>query len=80
EVPPNSTVVGVPGRVVLSPEAKKRMDLEHGHLPDPQAKAITCLFEQVMALEKKVQEQNQELQALRVRLEEGSGTTSDVKE
>ncbi len=80
EVPPNSTVVGVPGRVVLSPEAKKRMDLEHGHLPDPQAKAITCLFEQVMALEKKVQEQNQELQALRARLEEGSGTTSDAKE
>ncbi|MEJ2699365.1 MAG: serine O-acetyltransferase, partial [Desulfuromonadales bacterium] len=40
EVPPNSTVVGVPGRVVMSDGQKKeeKADLEHGRLPDPEAK------------------------------------------
>jgi serine O-acetyltransferase len=65
EVPPNATVVGIPGRVVM--EEKKaedaRPDLEHGKLPDPEAKAIACLFDQIRALEKKVQD-------LTVRLDE----------
>lgn len=59
EVPPNSTVVGVPGRVVLSEGQKVqqvRADLEHGKLPDPEAKAISCLFDQIRTLEKRVKE------------------------
>ncbi|MEJ2698293.1 MAG: serine O-acetyltransferase, partial [Desulfuromonadales bacterium] len=58
EVPPNSTVVGVPGRVVLSDGQKKeeKAHLEHGRLPDPEAKAIACLFDQIRALERKVAE------------------------
>ena len=57
EVPPNSTVVGVPGRIVMTEgiKAEPRADLEHGKLPDPEAKAIACLFDQIRALEKKVQ-------------------------
>lgn len=53
EVPPNATVVGIPGKIVLAPEALKegRPDLEHGKLPDPEAKAIACLFDQLRALE-----------------------------
>lgn len=36
EVPPNSTVVGVPGRVVKRDNVKiPREDLDHVHLPDP---------------------------------------------
>jgi len=57
EVPPQATVVGIPGRVVLQEEPKVeelRPDLEHGKLPDPEAKAISCLFDQIRALEKKV--------------------------
>ena len=56
EVPPNSTVVGVPGRIVISDGQKpeQRADLEHGQLPDPEAKAISCLFDQIRALEIKV--------------------------
>uniref|UniRef100_UPI003D81A137 serine O-acetyltransferase n=1 Tax=Trichloromonas sp. TaxID=3069249 RepID=UPI003D81A137 len=56
EVPPNSTVVGVPGRVVFTDGQKPepRADLEHGQLPDPEAKAISCLFDQLRALETKV--------------------------
>jgi serine O-acetyltransferase len=35
---------------------EERADLEHGRLPDPEAKAISCLFDQIRALERKVQE------------------------
>ena len=37
-------------------EEPGRPDLEHGKLPDPEAKAIACLFDQILALEKKVQD------------------------
>jgi serine O-acetyltransferase len=54
EVPPNSTVVGIPGRVVMATEKPQlRMDLEHGRMPDPEAKAISCLFDQIRELERK---------------------------
>ena len=33
---------------------EERPDLEHGKMPDPEAKAISCLFDQIRALEKKV--------------------------
>ncbi len=79
EVPPDSTVVGVPGRVVFS-EAQKheaRADLEHGRLPDPEAKAISCLFDQIRALEKRVQELTDEQQELKSQL--GGETTAQQK-
>lgn len=54
EVPANSTVVGVPGRIVISTEKiQEKTDLEHGKLPDPEAKAIACLFDQIRELERK---------------------------
>lgn len=58
EVPENATVVGIPGRVVMTaPEPEKkpesRPDLEHGKMPDPEAKAIACLFDQIRELERK---------------------------
>jgi serine O-acetyltransferase len=59
EVPRNSSVVGIPGRVVMQQEPtaeEKRPDLEHGKMPDPEAKAISCLFDQIRALEKKVED------------------------
>ena len=47
-VPDNSTVVGVPGRVVrVRPEGL----LEHGRLPDPEGQAIDDLARRVEALE-----------------------------
>ncbi|WP_045516570.1 serine O-acetyltransferase [Neobacillus niacini] len=39
EVPPNSTVVGVPGRVVIQ-DGKRMRDLDHCNLPDPIADRI----------------------------------------
>ncbi|PLX93158.1 MAG: serine O-acetyltransferase [Desulfuromonas sp.] len=65
EVPASSTVVGIPGRVVLNAEEKKpeKADLEHGQLPDPEAKAITCLFDQIRMLEKRIRELEEQLES-----------------
>jgi len=40
DVPPNSTVVGVPGRIGIGFSIKEIQALEHGKLPDPIADAI----------------------------------------
>ncbi len=63
EVPPNSTVVGVPGRMVISggKKVEEKVDLGHDQLPDPEAKAISCLFDQVRALERKVKDLSEQL-------------------
>ena len=53
-VPDNSTVVGVPGRVVrVRPEEGH---LEHGRLPDPEGQAIDDLARRVAELESLVRE------------------------
>ena len=39
-VPPNCTVVGVPGRIVKRDNKKPRMDLDQVNLPDPVLDAI----------------------------------------
>lgn len=47
EVPPNSTVVGVPGRVVKRGDFKvPRMDLDQVHLPDPVLNDILDLYKE----------------------------------
>lgn len=70
EVPPNSTVVGIPGRVVMATEQpKERMDLEHGKLPDPEAKAISCLFDQIRELERKYRDLAERHEELKKRVE-----------
>lgn len=52
-VPDNSTVVGVPGRVVrVRPEGH----LEHGRLPDPEGQAIDDLARRVAELESLVRQ------------------------
>lgn len=61
EVPPDSTVVGVPGQVVIRDNKKLRslheeIDLEHGKLPDPIAQELSCLQRRIIALEKKIEE------------------------
>ncbi len=73
EVPANSTVVGIPGRVVMAPEKPaERPDLEHGNLPDPEAKAISCLFEQIRELERRLAALATEHEALKNRLGGGN--------
>ncbi|MGI6588189.1 MAG: serine O-acetyltransferase [Peptococcia bacterium] len=55
EVPPNSTVVGVPGRVVKR-EEKTVVDLEHNKLPDPILDVLSNLQQRVEELEAKLEE------------------------
>lgn len=54
EVPDKATVVGIPGRVVT--ESAKPQDFEHDKLPDPVAKAISCIIDRVVLLEKEIEE------------------------
>jgi len=57
EVPPNSVVVGVPGRVTYKDGQKVTdgVDLNQTDLPDPVARAIEQLLERLRALEDEVE-------------------------
>ena len=89
-VPPNSTVVGIPGRVVRGDGVHhapglELVDLDHGDLPDPVARAISILLDHVEKLEHKLDdlaarqgtaedrrsEENQDLQRVKAFLSEG---------
>ena len=64
EIPPNSTVVGVPGRVVKRDNVKvPREELDQVHLPDP----VKCDLE---CLQKENQKLKDQMQALTKRLEQ----------
>ena len=54
-VPDNSTVVGIPGRVVRSVDTSGEI-LEHGKLPDPEGQAIEELAQKVASLEESVRQ------------------------
>jgi serine O-acetyltransferase len=43
-------------------------DLQHGDMPDPEAKAISCLFDQIRDLDKKYQSLKSEHEELKKRL------------
>ncbi len=66
-VPPNSTVVGIPGKVVvkdgnkvLSDEAAN-IDLNHDNLPDPEGEMLLCLHRHLARLEQRVVQLEEEL-------------------
>ncbi len=56
EVPPNSTVVGIPGRIVYREGNVYQDPTGVAGTPDPEGKAIKCLTEQVSALEQRMDE------------------------
>lgn len=57
DVPDNSTVVGNPGRPVISEGARVGVpDIDYTHLPDPVAEAMKCLVRRVVQLENEVEE------------------------
>ena len=57
-VPPDCTVVGVPGRIVIHRGVPvKEPDLRHDELPDPVTEMLQCLMARVEALEKRLHEQ-----------------------
>lgn len=57
EVPPNSVVIGVPGRVIYRDGKKvSDMDFDWTNLPDPVAQAMQCLLDRMHELEKELEE------------------------
>jgi serine O-acetyltransferase len=56
DVPPHSTVVGVPGKIAAHPKnvVGEHYDLEHGALPDPEWNAITSLRDELQQVEQKL--------------------------
>jgi serine O-acetyltransferase len=56
DVPPNSTVVGVPGKVVKKDGVRiQPLDLHHEQLPDPIAEALNSIFHRLDRLERKIE-------------------------
>jgi serine O-acetyltransferase len=57
DVPPNSVVVGVPGRVTFrdGKRTDEGIDLEHDNLPDPVVRALQCMLDRVRVLEQEVE-------------------------
>ena len=66
EVPPNCTVVGGPGRIVVKDNVKIRsshephIDLDQVHLPDPIFQELECLRKRIVELERKMQEKEKD--------------------
>ena len=58
DVPPNSVVVGVPGRTAYrdGEPTNDAIDLDHDNLPDPVVNALGCLLERVRNLETQVEQ------------------------
>ena len=62
DVPPNSTVVGIPGKVVKRNGIKPtKVDLEHGILPDPVMESIKQMLDIIHDLELEVKTLRKEL-------------------
>jgi serine O-acetyltransferase len=63
EVPPNCTVVGVPGRIVRMGNHKvPRMELDQVHLPDPVLHDIRTLQEENLRLHERVRKLEEQLE------------------
>jgi len=65
DVPPNSTVVGIPGRVVFLEGNVYADPAGVGGTPDPEGKALKCLTEQIRALENRVERITKELETVK---------------
>jgi serine O-acetyltransferase len=84
-VPPHSTVVGIPGKVVKvearhTPTGKAIIDLNSADLPDPIAKAIGSLADYVEKLEKRIEELSDREGGLEEKIAEESKVLSEVKQ
>ena len=53
DVPPNSTVVGIPGRITKQEGQKIDSQLDHTHVNDPVMDNITKLLKRIKTLEEK---------------------------
>jgi serine O-acetyltransferase len=78
--PPHSTIVGIPGRVIEEKPAEEKRpghELEHNRMPDPTARAITALHEQVQGLARELAEVRQRPSVITV---PAGLTSADIEE
>ena len=59
EVPPNSTVVGTPGRVRIGIGVEFKKDLNHSDLPDPIADHLKELENEIKQLKEELETQKE---------------------
>ena len=77
-VPPESTVVGVPGKVVarngqkITRSEDYEIDLRHDLLPDPVAEMILCLQKKIDMLEKRIMQMEENSQPVETVCEDGT--------
>ena len=65
EVPPNSTVVGIPGKVVKKEKLNVMgVDLEHHLLPDPLVEAIKAILQEMSDMKSEIEELRRKLKEL----------------
>ncbi|MCD7036556.1 serine O-acetyltransferase [Metabacillus sp. GX 13764] len=55
DVPPNSTVVGIPGRVVIQDGIRTQRDLNHSDLPDPVADRCRAMEWEIRQLQAEIE-------------------------
>jgi serine O-acetyltransferase len=68
--PPYSTIVGIPGKVVERDRARDVMDLDHARLPDPVARAISGLTEQLNRMSVRINEMEERQDCLEDKISE----------
>ncbi|KFF56680.1 MULTISPECIES: serine O-acetyltransferase [Bacillus] len=61
DVPDFSTVVGIPGRVVVQNGKKVRRDLNHQDLPDPVADRFKSLEQQILELKAEIEDRKERI-------------------
>lgn len=86
EVPPNSTVVGIPGRVVRSNGRRVEDRLDHAKIPDPivdmfrnMQQEIEMLRAEVEALRQETAQQKAEQDALKREIGSGLGHKQEIR-
>ena len=60
DVPPNSTVVGIPGKIAVQNGVKVNKDLNHANLPDPVADRLKELQDEINKLKLELDDHKQE--------------------
>lgn len=64
EIPPNSTVIGVPARVTYTGDIPNNsiMNIDWRHISDPAAKAIKCMLDKIFELEVEIKDLKNEIE------------------
>lgn len=81
EVPPNCTVVGVPGRIVKRDnERLPRMDMDQVHLPDPISSEIEQLQSENLKLHQQIHEMEKHMKCLKSKekIDEGGEDSYEI--